>query len=126
MRFLVDMGLDVRVGSWLREQGHDAVHLRDEGLQRLPNGDIFNKAIAERRVVLTVDLDFGEIAALTRGDRARVVLFRLYNMRTSHVIQRLSAVLPDCSEALERGAVVVVEEGRHRIRSLPIGERRDS
>ncbi|HLB68774.1 MAG TPA: DUF5615 family PIN-like protein [Thermoplasmata archaeon] len=126
MRFLVDMGLDVRVGSWLREQRHDAVHLRDEGLQRLPNGDIFNKAIAERRVVLTVDLDFGEIAALTRGDRARVVLFRLYNMRTSHVIQRLSAVLPDCSEALERGAVVVVEEGRHRIRSLPIGERRDS
>lgn len=126
MRFLVDMGLDVRVVSWLREQGHEAVHLRDAGLQRLPNGDIFNKAIAERRVVLTVDLDFGEIAALARGERTSVVVFRLHNMRTAHVIQRLSAVLPDCSEALERGAVIVVEEGRHRIRSLPIGDRRDS
>lgn len=116
MRFLVDMGLDVRVVSWLREQGHDAVHLRDEGLQRLPNGDIFNKAIVERRAVLTVDLDFGEIAALARGE----------SMRTAHVIQRLSATLPNCSEALERGAIVTVEEGRHRIRSLPIGESRDS
>jgi predicted nuclease of predicted toxin-antitoxin system len=86
VRFLVDTGLDVRVVSWLREQGHEAVHLRDEGLQRLPNGDIFNKAIAERRVVLTVDLDFGEIAAPARGERASVVVFRLHNMRTAHVI----------------------------------------
>ncbi len=126
MRFLVDMGLDVRVVSWLREQGHDAVHLRDEGLQRLPNGEIFKKAIVERRVVLTVDLDFGEIAALARGEMTSVVVFRLHNMRTAHVIQRLSATLPNCSDALERGAIVTVEEGRHRIRSLPIGESHDS
>ena len=53
MRFLADMGLDVRVVSWLRVQGHDAVHLREEGLQRRPNGEIFEKAISERRVILT-------------------------------------------------------------------------
>src|SRR3972149_1589566 len=115
------MGLDVRVAAWLRRQGHDAVHLRDEGLQRLPNGEIFTKAIAEGRVVLTFDLDFGEIAALARGQRASLILFRLHNTRTSHVIERLSAVLADCSSILEKGAVVVVEEGRHRVRFLPIG-----
>jgi len=32
--------------------GTDATHLRDEGLQRLPNGGIFEKAIAESRVVV--------------------------------------------------------------------------
>jgi predicted nuclease of predicted toxin-antitoxin system len=44
MRFLADMGVSQRVVTWLREQGHDAIHLRDEGLQRLANGDIFTKA----------------------------------------------------------------------------------
>jgi predicted nuclease of predicted toxin-antitoxin system len=26
MRFLADMGVDLRVVKWLREQGHDAIH----------------------------------------------------------------------------------------------------
>jgi predicted nuclease of predicted toxin-antitoxin system len=116
------MGVDVRVVRWLRQEGHDAKHLRDEGLHRLPNGEIFAKAIAEDRVVLTFDLDFGEIAALTEGRKASVVLFRLHNTRTTHVMDRLAAVLGNCAEVLQKGAVVVVEESRHRIRLLPIGE----
>jgi len=47
VRFIADMCMDVRVASWLNSQGHDATHLRDEGLQRLPNGGVFEKAIAE-------------------------------------------------------------------------------
>lgn len=69
MRLLADMGVDVRVVDWLRSQGHDATHLRDEGLQRLPNGEIFVKAVAESRVILTFDLDFGEILALSKGQQ---------------------------------------------------------
>jgi Domain of unknown function (DUF5615) len=46
VRFIADMCMDVRVASWLNSQGHDATHLRDEGLQRLPNGGVFEKANA--------------------------------------------------------------------------------
>ena len=121
MRFLLDMGVDVRIGTWLREHGHEPIHLRDQGLQRLPNGEIFTKAISENRVILTFDLDFGEIAALARGRKASVVVFRLHNTRTAHVLERLASVLPDCSSILQKGAVVVVEENRHRVRPLPVG-----
>ena len=121
MKFLADMGVSVRLVTWLREQGHEAVHLREQGLQRLPNGEIFTKAVAEGRVLLTFDLDFGEIAALARGQMASVIVFRLHNTRTPNVIQRLSAVLADCSSVLGRGAIVTVEESRHRVRPLPIG-----
>ncbi|MGH2608348.1 MAG: DUF5615 family PIN-like protein, partial [Tepidiformaceae bacterium] len=114
-------GVDVRVAAWLREQGHEAVHLRDEGLHRLPNGEIFAKAISERRVILTFDLDFGEIAALAHGRKASVIVFRLHNTRSGYAIERLTAVLADCSNVLEKGAVVVVEENRHRVRHLPVG-----
>ena len=86
MRFLADMCMDVRVVSWLSSQGHNATHLRDEGLQRMPNGGIFEKAIAESRVVVTFDLDFGEIVALSKGRKHGVILFRLRNTQLSFVI----------------------------------------
>jgi len=123
MRFLADMGVSTRVVEWLRNNGHDAKHLREEGLHRMPNGEIFTKAIHEDRIIITFDLDFGEIVALSKGKRASVILFRLHNTRTSHLLDRLSAVLKDSAKALEEGAVVVVEESRHRVRYLPPGAR---
>jgi predicted nuclease of predicted toxin-antitoxin system len=122
MRFLCDMGVSLRVVDWLRGQNHDSVHLRDEGLQRLPNGEVFSKAIAEDRIVVTFDLDFGEVAAMAGGRVASVIVFRLRNARADHVIKRLSIALDRAGGSLQRGAIVVVEESRLRIRELPIGE----
>jgi predicted nuclease of predicted toxin-antitoxin system len=121
MRFLADMGVSQQVVEWLRTNGHDAVHLRDEGLQRLPNGEIFQKAGREQRIVLTFDLDFGEILAASAGQIVSVVRFRLRNTRADFVIQRLDDVLNRSSTELSQGAIVVVEDGRHRVRKLPIG-----
>ena len=120
MRFLADMCVALRIIEWLRNEGHDACHLREEGLQRAPDGDIFAKAAAESRIVITFDLDFGEIIALSGSRSVSVILFRLYNTRTAHVIERLQSVLEHCGQALERGAVIVVEESRHRVRRLPL------
>lgn len=72
MRFLADMGVDVCVVDWLRAQGHEAVHLREQGLHRAPDEQVFAKALAENRIVLTFDLDYGDLAALTRDRAARV------------------------------------------------------
>lgn len=77
MRFLADMGVSLRVVERLRVEGHDVVHLRDLGLHRLPNGDIFQMAYADRRIVITFDLDFGEILAGSKDKLTSVILFRL-------------------------------------------------
>jgi len=122
MRFLADMGVSMRVVEWLRSSGHDAVHLRNEGLQNLPNGEIFRKAIREQRIVLTFDLDFGEIVAGSGGGSISVILFRLRNTRADFVVQRLKSVLEQSTEELAQGAVVLVEDGRHRVRRMPIGK----
>lgn len=63
MRFLVDMNLATDVAVWLRTQGHDAVHLRELGLQELGDAAVLAKAAAEKRLVLTFDLDFADISA---------------------------------------------------------------
>jgi len=55
VKFLADMGVSLGLVDWLRRQGHDAKHLRDEGLQRASDLDVFTRAIAEERVVVTFD-----------------------------------------------------------------------
>ena len=124
MRFLADMGISQEVVTWLREQGHEATHLRDEGLQRLENGAIFIKAIRETRIILTWDLDFTEIVALSGRTQVSAVVFRLINTRSVHVIERLKRVLLESAQDLEEGAIISVEEGRHRVRLLPLGRKR--
>jgi|SRR5205807_5317121 len=120
MRFLADMGVDIRVVDWLRSQGHDAVHLREQGLHRAADADIFTKAGVESRIILTFDLDFGEILALSGGATISVILFRLRNTRTPYLMQRLATVLNTEADVLTRGAAIVIEDGRHRVRELPI------
>jgi predicted nuclease of predicted toxin-antitoxin system len=125
MRFLADMGVSQRVVTWLQEQGHDATHLRDEGLQKLENGEIFTKAFRESRIILTWDLDFTEILALSKTGTVSAVVFRLMNTRSTHVIARLERVLLESAQDLQEGAIVSVEAGRHRVRLLPLGRQRD-
>ena len=73
----------------------------------MPDDLVFAKAVAEERIVLTFDLDFGDLAALVRGQPARVTLFRLRNARRAHVVGRLSAVLSASAAAIERPVVVI-------------------
>ena len=121
MRFLCDMGVSLRVLEWLPAGGHDASHLREQGLHRLPNGAIFRKAFAEQRIVLTLDLDFGELVSASADQIVSVIVFRLHDTRTQHVIDRLATVLSQSAAVLVAGCIIVVEEGRHRVRKLPIG-----
>jgi predicted nuclease of predicted toxin-antitoxin system len=120
VRFLADMGLARSTTAFLRAQGHDAVHLRDEGLQRLDDQDIIVKARQEHRVILTHDLDFGRIIALSGANIPSVITFRLADMRPPQVNAHLSEVIHRFSEALARGALVSVGERGIRVRALPI------
>ncbi len=120
IKFLADMGISLRTVSWLREQNYDVVHLRDEGLQTLPDEKILAKAKREQRTILTVDLDFPQLLAISGDDLPSVILFRLGNQNYNLINQRLSIVLRDCAEALKTGAIVSVTDRIFRIRLLPI------
>ncbi len=120
MRFLVDMNLAVPVAAWLRGRGHDAVHLLEAGLGDLPDSGVLAKAHAEGRVLLTCDLDFGEIIARTGGRGVSLVVFRMFAVDPPRVIQRLDKILASYGAVLAQGAVVVVDETRVRVRRLPL------
>ncbi|NCR39704.1 MAG: hypothetical protein GPJ21_07450 [Microcystis aeruginosa W13-11] len=120
IEFLADMGISLRTVSWLREQGYDVVHLRDEGLQTLSDQEILAKAKREKRIILTVDLDFSQLLAISGYNLPSVILFRLGNENYNLSNQRLTIVLRDYTKALKTGAIVSVTDRIFRIRFLPI------
>lgn len=63
MRRLADVGISMSAVRALRSYGHEVVHLSEEHLERLLDPAILEKARQEERLVLTFDLDFGELLA---------------------------------------------------------------
>lgn len=120
MKFLADMGISPKTVQWLINQGYDAIHLLDEGLEKLPDEKILDKAQAEKRVILTVDLDFGTLLAIAKTPFPSVVIFRLNNASRDVIETRFQVVLEKCLQDLEAGAILSVDDEKIRVRYLPI------
>lgn len=120
LKFLADIGISTKAVAFLRTHGYDAIHLIDEQLERLSDEQIIRKAKAEDRVVLTHDLDFGDLMAASGDTIPSIVIFRLPDMRPNNVNTHLMIVLYDYKELLHSGVILSVTQGRIRVRQLPV------
>lgn len=120
MKFLADMGISPRTVNWLKAAGYDAVHLVDEGFERLPDDEILVKARGEGRILLTVDLDFGYLLAVSKATLPSVILFRLGNESYQIINERLAEMLLRFEQDLAAGAIISVRDGDFPVRQLPI------
>lgn len=120
MKSLADMGISARTVAHLHERGHDSVHLRDEHMQRSGDAAVSHTAFREGRLLLTCDLDFGDLMAASKGVLPGVVIFRLHDRRPDHVNTHLDNVIVRHATDLAIGAIISVNEKRIRVRRLPI------
>jgi predicted nuclease of predicted toxin-antitoxin system len=117
MRLLADENFPGAAIVALREDGHDVVWVR-EVARGVDDHTVLALASGDRRVLLTFDKDFGELArASPLPPECGVVLFRIPMPSASAVARRVVAVLRSRNDWV--GHFSVAEPGRVRMRALP-------
>jgi predicted nuclease of predicted toxin-antitoxin system len=120
MKFLANMGISPNTVAYLREAGHEAKHLHEAELDTLRDPQIPEMARTEGCVLLTSDLDFGDLLAASGEALPTVIVFRLRSMVPDNVNRHLTMLLEQYPDELAQGAILSVPEGHIRIRRLPI------
>ena len=112
MRFKVDENLHEDVAAALRAEGHDAQTVYEEGLRGHSDRQIAAVCRQERRVVVTLDLDFGNIREYSPG----LIVLRVVNQSRPHILWVISQIFELLQREPLAGHLWVVSESGVRIR----------
>ncbi len=120
MKFVVDMNLTPEWCEALTAEGWDAVHWYTVGPATALDEGILTWALTEGRIVLTQDLDFGAILAATNANAPSVVLLRTHDSLPESIGLQVISVLHRYQLSLESGSLLIIDDGKSRIRILPL------
>lgn len=116
MRFLANENVPLDAVSALREKGNDVLWVCIDAPGSCDE-DILSRAVAEERVLITFDKDFGELAFQSRLPAScGIILFRIPKRSSSYIANVVAAAIESRSEWA--GHFTVVQE--HRIRMRPL------
>ena len=113
MRFLADECCDFSVVRSLRAQGHDVLAV-SEFQSRSVDREVMELALAENRILLTEDKDFGWLVFAARVDSPGVILIRFPATARSMLAESLLKLAREHASRLA-GAFVVLRPGEARV-----------
>ena len=115
MKFLVDVGVSKKVEQWLKENGYDVKAVRDIN-PKAGDSEILHIAIAEGRMVITMDKDFGELVYNSGKKHSGVLLLRLEDANGEQKVEIVKKVLCEYADKIET-KFCVFQDGRLRIKN---------
>lgn len=107
MKFIVDHQLPAALARWLCARGEDAVHVLNLALDSSPDVDIWSRARAEDRIVISKDEDFFHLANRA-DDTGRLLWVRLGNCRTVTLLARFESAWPGIEQSFAAGHRIVL------------------
>src|ERR1700744_1003551 len=120
MKLLVDMNLSPNWVKILMEAGWETVHWSTIGDSRATDAEIIAWAKKNVHVVFTHDLDFGTALALTQAEGPSIIQVRTQDVAPSVIGKLVVNSLRQFQPELEKGALIVLDEVRSRVRVLPL------
>ena len=113
LRFLADESCDFAVVRALRAEGYDVLAV-SEVMQRSDDRELIQQAYREKRILLTVDKDFGWLVYVSHADTAGVILIR-FPGNARQLLADAAVTLTREQGDLLRSAFVVLQPGHVRI-----------
>ena len=123
MKILIDMNLSPRWVKLFDDASVESAHWSTIGAANAPDKEIMDYAKANNYVVLTHDLDFSAILAVTHGEKPSVVQIRAENVSPDVIGWPVITALRQMAAELEEGALITVDPKRTRLRLLPFPTR---
>jgi predicted nuclease of predicted toxin-antitoxin system len=120
LRLVIDMNLSPDWVPALAAAGWPAVHWSVVGDGRATDRMIMDWAKANDYVVLTHDLDFGTLLALTHARGPSVIQIRGQNVLPDYLSPLVLESLRQHADSLLAGALMVIDDRQSRVRLLPI------
>lgn len=120
MKILLDMNLSPDWVDVLAKHDISVVHWSTVGDPRAEDTEIIDWARTNDYIVFTHDLDFGTMLALTGAESPSVIQVRTQDVTPAHLETIVLEVLRNHKLLLESGALIVLDEGRERVRILPL------
>jgi predicted nuclease of predicted toxin-antitoxin system len=117
MQFKIDENLPLRLRNLLMENGFKAETVFEEGISGEPDKMIFDYCQRENLILITLDLDFGNIRAYPLGTHPGIIVLKLKKQSAKAVTQAFKRFLSK-AENLRKlaGCIVIIEENKFRIR----------
>ena len=120
MNLLLDENMLPSFRDILQELGYAALHVYDVDLKHTPDEEIILFARQSGDTIVTYDLDFSRIMALSTAQFPSIITFRLgtlnYELFREIVLFNFSNLI----EAADNGSLITIDEGGIRIRKLPV------
>jgi predicted nuclease of predicted toxin-antitoxin system len=120
IRLLADVHISPKTVADLQKQGYEIMRSSEVLPANAPDINILEFARTENWVVLTQDLDFSMLVALSRYSQPSLITLRLSSAKPDIVTQKLLDVLPQIEEALQEGSAITIQDESIRIRKLPV------
>jgi predicted nuclease of predicted toxin-antitoxin system len=118
MFFLVDQDVYKITLKFLKNEGHDAIPVKEVGLEQSPDRVLLQKAKEMGRIFITRDKDFGNLVFFEKEVSSGVFLLRGKSSEIKFTYKELNKIFKSHAEEELKKSFCVVESGRHRIRKL--------
>lgn len=122
MKLVVDMCLPPDLAKGLTEAGHVTVHWSAIGDVQALDVTIMEWARMNGCVVVTHDLDFGDLLYASKEPSPSVVIIREQDTHSDVILGPVLRVLEQFGEELRTGSLIAMNRNMARVRRLPLGE----
>jgi predicted nuclease of predicted toxin-antitoxin system len=120
MKLKLDENLSKHLKPALTLLDHDVLTAADEGLLSQSDVVVARASMAEGRMLLTLDLEFGDLRKYPPGQHPGIVLFRPRSYGPLSVNRFVEQFIRETNLGELDGCVVLVEPDRVRVRRPPL------
>ena len=117
MRIIANENIFEPIIEWLRANGHEVISIREVGLSGASDDEIYEKAVKQKLVILTMDKDFSRMLRFPPEQCGGIIVVKIYRLSVNETTKFFSRYFKELDEEKIAGKLVIITQDGIRVRS---------